>query len=60
MGAYVNTTGFNAAKVFVAGAAVAVFVIEGYNMLRRHSAARWPLVLGDPAYSCTADGKGQG
>ena len=35
MGAYVATTGFNAAKVFVAGAAVGVFAFEGYNMLTR-------------------------
>lgn len=59
MGAYINTTGFNAAKVFVAGAAVGVFVLEGYGALSRHSAQRWPLATSGPAYSCTADGKGQ-
>ena len=60
MGAYVNTSGFNAVKVFVFGAAVGVFVLEGYSALSRDSTKRWWLATSGPSYSCTADGKGQG
>jgi hypothetical protein len=56
MGAYVTTTGFNAAKVFLAGGAVGVFLFEGFNLLTRESRG---LPLSTPApYSCTADPEG--
>lgn len=61
MGAYATTTGFNAAKVFVAGAAVGVFALEGYNMLTRDARAAVRLIPFLPpasAISCTADPKG--
>ena len=52
--------GFNAAKVFVFGAAVGVFAMEGYNFLTRD--ARGPVCImpfmPTSSYSCTANPQG--
>ena len=54
------TNGFNAAKVFVFGAAVGVFAMEGYNFLTRD--ARGPVCIipfmPASAFSCTANPQG--
>lgn len=53
--------GFNAAKVFMFGAAVGVFALEGYNFLTRdaqRSAGMIPFMRAGSPYSCTADPQG--
>jgi hypothetical protein len=56
-----TTDGFNAVKVFVAGAVMGVFALEGYYMLTRD--ARGPVCIipfmpSASTYSCTADPQG--